>query len=56
MIFEINRTQSEQSVSDEQLNALAMSFYYTMLEFFSSEKGKAEFEEYLEKKNENAAA
>ena len=55
MVIELNR-KTEHSISEEQLNALAMSFYYAMLEYFQTEKGQAEFAEFLEMQNEKQAA
>lgn len=55
MVIELNR-KTENSIPDEQLNALAMSFYYAMLEYFQSEKGQAEFGEFLEMQTDRQAA
>lgn len=55
MVIELNR-KTENSIPEEQLNALAMSFYYAMLEYFQSEKGQAEFAEFLEMQNVQKAA
>lgn len=55
MVIELNR-KTENSINEEQLNALAMSFYYAMLEYFQSEKGQAEFAEFLEMQNIQKAA
>ena len=55
MVIELNR-KNEHSIPEEQLNALAMSFYYAMLEYFQSEKGQAEFAEFLEMQNVQKAA
>lgn len=55
MVIELNR-KTENSIPDEQLNALAISFYYAMLEYFQTEKGQAEFAEFLEMQNEKQAA
>ena len=46
----------ESSVSEEQINALAMSLYYSMLEYFQSEEGKAEYAEFLALQEEQKAA
>ncbi len=54
-MIELNR-KSKNSIPEEQLNALAMSFYYAMLEYFQSEKGQAEFAEFLEMQNEKQVA
>lgn len=55
MVIELNR-KTENSIPDEQLNALAISFYYAMLEYFQTEKGQAEFAKFLEMQNEKQAA
>lgn len=55
MVIELNR-KTENSIPDEQLNALAISFYYAMLEYFQSEKGQAEFAEFLEMQTDRQAA
>lgn len=55
MVIKLNR-KTEYSIPEEQLNALAMSFYYAMLDYFQSEKGQAEFAEFLEIQNEKQAA
>lgn len=55
MVIELNR-KTEKSIPEEQLNALAMSFYYAMLESFQSEKGQAEFAEFLAMQAEKQAA
>lgn len=55
MVIELNR-KTEHNIPEEQLNALAMSFYYAMLEYFQSEKGQAEFAEFLAMQNEKQAA
>lgn len=55
MVIELNR-KTENSIPDEQLNALAISFYYAMLEYFQSEKGQAEFAEFLEMQDDRQAA
>lgn len=55
MVIELNR-KTENSIPDEQLNALAISFCYAMLEYFQTEKGQAEFAEFLEMQNEKQAA
>lgn len=55
MIIELNR-KTENSIPEEQLNALAMSFYYAMLEYFQSEKGQAEFAQFLEMQDDRQAA
>ena len=55
MVIELNR-KTEHSIPEEQLNALAMSFYYAMLDYFQSEKGQAEFAEFLEMQNIQKAA
>lgn len=55
MVIELNR-KTENNISEEQLNALAISFYYAMLEYFQTEKGQAEFAEFLEMQNEKQAA
>ena len=55
MVIELNR-KAEHNIPEEQLNALAMSFYYSMLEYFQSEKGQAEFAEFLEMQNIQKAA
>ena len=55
MVIELNR-KTENSIPEEQLNALAMSFYYAMLEYFHSEKGQAEFAEFLKMQNEKQVA
>lgn len=55
MVIELNR-KNEYSIPEEQFNALAMSFYYAMIEYFHSEKGQAEFAEFLEMQNEKQAA
>ena len=55
MVIELNR-KTEHNIPEEQLNALAMSFYYAMLEYFQSEKGQAEFAEFLEMQNVQKAA
>ena len=39
MVIELNR-KNEHNIPEEQLNALAMSFYYAMLEYFQTEKGR----------------
>lgn len=39
MVFELNR-KTEHSIPDEQIDALAMSFYYAILEYFQTEKGQ----------------
>ncbi len=55
MVIELNR-KTEHSIPEEQIDALAMSFYYAMLEFFQTEKGKAEFAEFVEMQNEKQVA
>ena len=55
MAIELNR-KTEHNIPEEQLNALAMSFYYAMLEYFQTEKGQAEFAEFLKMQNEKQAA
>ena len=55
LIIELNR-KNKYNIPEEQLNSLAMSFYYAMLEYFQSEKGQAEFAEFLEMQNEKQAA
>lgn len=55
MVIELNR-KNEHNIPEEQLNSLAMSFYYAMLEYFQSEKGQAEFAEFLEMQNVQKAA
>lgn len=55
MVIELNR-KTENNIPDEQLNALAMSFYYVMLEYFQSEKGQAEFAQFLEMQDDRQAA
>lgn len=55
MVIELNR-KTENSIPDEQLNALAISFYYAMLEYFQTEKGQAEFAEFLEMQTDRQAA
>lgn len=55
MVIELNR-KTENNIPEEQLNALAMSFYYAMLEYFQSEKRQTEFAEFLEKQTEGQAA
>lgn len=55
MVIELNR-KNKYSIPEEQIDALAMSFYYAMLEYFQSEKGQAEFAEFLEMQNEKQAA
>ena len=55
MVIELNR-KAEQSIPEEQLNSLAMSFYYAMLEYFQTEKGQAEYAEFLEMQTEKQAA
>lgn len=55
MVIELNR-KTEHSIPEEQLNVLAMSFYYAMLEYFQSEKGQAEFAEFLAMQTEKQAA
>lgn len=55
MVIELNR-KTENNIPEEQLNSLAMSFYYAMLEYFQSEKGQAEFAEFLEMQNVQKAA
>lgn len=55
MVIELNR-KTEHSIPEEQLNALDMSFYYAMLDYFQSEKGQAEFAEFLEMQNIQKAA
>ena len=55
MVIELNR-KTENSIHQEQLNALAISFYYAMLEYFQTEKGQAEFAEFLEMQTEKQAA
>ena len=55
MVIGLNR-KDKYNIHEEQLNALAMSFYYAMLEYFQSEKGQAEFAEFLEMQNEKQAA
>ncbi len=37
--------------TEEQLDALVVSFYPVIQDFFSSEMGKMLYEEYLKKKN-----
>lgn len=39
-------------ISDEQLEALAISLIPQMIEFYESDKGKKLFEEYMAKKND----
>lgn len=55
MVIELNR-KTENSIPEEQLNALAISFYYAMLEYFQTEKGQAEFAEFLEMQTDRQAA
>ena len=55
MVIELNR-KTENNIPEEQLNALAMSFYYAMLEYFQSAKGQAEFAEFLKMQNEKQVA
>lgn len=55
MIIELNR-KTENNIPEEQLNALAMSFHYAMLEYFQSEKGQVEYAEFLEMQIEKQAA
>ena len=55
MVIELNR-KTENSIPDEQLNALAMCFYYAMLEYFQSEKGQTEYAEFLEMQDDRQAA
>ena len=55
MVIELNR-KTENSIPEEQLNDLAISFYYAMLEYFQTEKGQAEFAEFLEMQTEKQAA
>ena len=45
---------NDKKVTDEQLNALAMNLYHSMVKYFESEKGSKEFEEYLLKQNNSA--
>ena len=55
MVIDINR-KTVNNIPDEQLNALAMSFYYQMLEYFQSEKGQAEYAKFLKMQNGQQAA
>lgn len=55
MVIELNR-KTENNIPEEQLNALAMSFYYAMLEYFQSENGQAEFAQFLEMQDDRQAA
>ena len=55
MVIELNR-KNKDNIPEEQLNALAMSFYYAMLEYFQTEKGQAEFAEFLEMQNVQKSA
>lgn len=55
MVIELNR-KTENNIPEEQLNALAMSFYYAMLEYFQLEKGQAEFAQFLEMQDDRQAA
>lgn len=55
MVIELNR-KTENNIPEEQLNALAISFYYAMLEYFQTEKGQAEFAEFLEMQTDRQAA
>lgn len=55
MVIELNR-KNKYSIPEEQLNALALSFYYAMLKYFQSEKGQAEFAEFLAMQTEKQAA
>ena len=55
MVIELHR-KNKDNIPEEQLNALAMSFYYAMLKYFQSEKGQAEFAEFLEMHTEKQAA
>lgn len=55
MVIELNR-KTENNIPEELLNALAMSFYYAMLEYFQTEKGQAEFAEFLEMQTDRQAA
>lgn len=53
MVIKLDR---KTDIPEEQLNALAMSFYYAMIEYFQSEKRQAEYAEFLEMQNEKQAA
>ena len=55
MVIELNR-KTEYNIPEEQLNALAISFYYAMLEYFQSEKRQAEFAEFLEMQDDRQVA
>lgn len=55
MVIELNRKE-KYNIPEEQIDALAMSFYYAMLEYFQSEKGQSEFAEFLEIQTEKQAA
>ena len=55
MVIVLNR-KTEYIIPEEQLNSLAMSFYYAMFEYFQSEKGQAEFAEFLAMQTEKQAA
>ncbi len=41
-------------ITEQQLNALAVSFYPTIKAYFESEEGKAEYQKYLAEKAGNA--
>lgn len=53
MVIKLDR---KTDIPEEQLNALAMSFYYAMIEYFQSEKRQAKYAEFLEMQNDRQAA
>lgn len=48
--------ETADKITDEQLEALAMSLIPQMIEFYESEHGKKLFEEYLTEKNKSQQA
>lgn len=55
MVIELNG-KNECGISDEQMNAFVASIYNAMLEYFQSEKGQAEYAEFLAVRDEKQAA